>query len=186
MDKQIKRVSFKGKQYRLSGNYYRRNVWGSKGPSNLHRAIWMDAFGEIPEGCEIHHKDHDATNNSLENLEVVSISEHRRLHALEQFRNGTLKPPTARALELAAEWHKSEQGSEWHSQHAKQAWESREWAVKACEDCGKDYRTPYPNRSKYCHANCKQRAQSRRKGASVRLNRRKPIVLSGKRNPSQQ
>ena len=35
---------------------------------------------EVAEGDVVHHKDGDPKNNSLENLEIVSEREHRRLH----------------------------------------------------------------------------------------------------------
>ena len=36
--------------------------------------------GEWFEGCEIHHKDFDKTNNKAQNLVVMSRREHKQLH----------------------------------------------------------------------------------------------------------
>lgn len=47
----------------------------------LHRYIWEQANGPIPEGHEIHHKDHDPMNNVLENLECLTAQDHRDHHA---------------------------------------------------------------------------------------------------------
>lgn len=50
-----------------------------------YRKIWEENFGEIPkdeEGrtFEIHHKDGNRENNSLENLMCLSIKEHYNIH----------------------------------------------------------------------------------------------------------
>lgn len=46
-----------------------------------HRVIWESAHGPIPEGYEIHHKNGDGRDNRLENLQMLTHKEHRRLHA---------------------------------------------------------------------------------------------------------
>ena len=38
----------------------------------VHRLVWEAFVGQIPEGLQINHKDEDKTNNSLENLEIVT------------------------------------------------------------------------------------------------------------------
>ena len=41
---------------------------------------WEKAFGKIPKGMLIHHKDGDLQNDSVENLELVSRAEHLSRH----------------------------------------------------------------------------------------------------------
>ncbi len=49
--------------------------------SALYQYIWMVANGcDIPEGYDIHHKDNNPLNNSIDNLELVNHSEHRSKH----------------------------------------------------------------------------------------------------------
>ena len=181
-------ITFKGRKYRLSGSYYRRHEWSKPGPSNLHRAIWEDAYGPIPEGYEIHHVDGDVFNNRVTNLQCVHAVEHQREHALERHAAGLMAPPTDECRARAAEWHKSEDGRAWHREHAKQSWVDREWSARCCNECGREYRTAWPTRSKFCHLNCKMAALRRRRGKAVgvRPDRRKTPVLQGKRAPSQQ
>lgn len=50
----------------------------------LHRYIWEKYHGVIPDGYEIHHKDKNRHNYDPDNLELVSIVDHHRNHALEQ------------------------------------------------------------------------------------------------------
>lgn len=47
-----------------------------------HVLIWERAHGPKPQGCDIHHIDGNGKNNALENLECLTKSEHRRLHAM--------------------------------------------------------------------------------------------------------
>src|SRR3990167_280777 len=47
---------------------------------SLHRYVWTKQFGAVPINHEIHHKDGNRENNSLENLECMSSVEHREIH----------------------------------------------------------------------------------------------------------
>ena len=50
----------------------------------LHQAIWMYFNNRpIPQGHDIHHIDHDYTNNQIDNLQLLTKEEHRILHAVE-------------------------------------------------------------------------------------------------------
>ena len=46
-----------------------------------HRLVWEAAHVTIPDGYEIHHVDGNGHNNSLDNLVLLSRSEHAKLHA---------------------------------------------------------------------------------------------------------
>jgi hypothetical protein len=159
---------FNGRKYRLTGRYYRAENWGT-GPCNLHRARWEYYRGPIPAGFAVHHKDGDGTNNKLSNLELIERREHSRQHTLARIARGELKPPTALAHKRAAEWHASEEGLAWHSKNGKQAWKNRVWHKLECQECGRPYSSPYPNKSKFCHPNCKMAALRRRRRGGLRL-----------------
>ena len=49
----------------------------------LHRYVWEKFNGKIPKGFQVHHKDKNKRNWSIENLELVEISQHLRKHAVE-------------------------------------------------------------------------------------------------------
>lgn len=55
------------------GGYVREHV----------RIMEMHMERRIAPGETVHHKDHDRTNNALSNLELLTHSEHSRLHRLE-------------------------------------------------------------------------------------------------------
>lgn len=46
-----------------------------------HVAVWIRAFGPVPLGYEIHHKNGIRSDNRLENLEILTPLEHGRLHS---------------------------------------------------------------------------------------------------------
>ncbi len=49
----------------------------------LHRYVWEKHHGKIPKGYQIHHKNKDQLDYSLENLELISEKEHHKHHAVE-------------------------------------------------------------------------------------------------------
>jgi predicted DNA-binding protein YlxM (UPF0122 family) len=49
----------------------------------VHRVIWEQYFGKIPEGYEIHHKNGNKLDNRIENLELVKKGQHQKKYHLE-------------------------------------------------------------------------------------------------------
>lgn len=46
----------------------------------LHRLVWEIHNGQIPEGYQIHHIDHDKKNWQIENLMMVDRKSHWEIH----------------------------------------------------------------------------------------------------------
>ena len=46
-----------------------------------HRLVWEQHNGEIPKGYQIHHINGDKLDNRIENLEMISNSEHQKQHS---------------------------------------------------------------------------------------------------------
>ena len=65
-----------------------------------HRLLWEAAHGAIPEGHQIHHINHDRTDNRLSNLECVDPQTHKRLHVGHRWVEGVwLKTCTGCSVE---------------------------------------------------------------------------------------
>ena len=57
-----------------------------------HRVIWENANGPIPDGYDIHHKDGNPHNNSLDNLMCLSHKDHLSLHAKQRDKGAEPEP----------------------------------------------------------------------------------------------
>lgn len=55
------------------------------GPSyeSEHRLVALRAYGEIPDGYHVHHRDRNRANNAAANLEIISAAEHAKLHSAQ-------------------------------------------------------------------------------------------------------
>jgi hypothetical protein len=119
--------------------------------------MWFDAYGEIPKGMQVHHKDHNAFNNSLDNFELVDRSEHARAHAKDRLKKDPehLKKFHAKGIIAAAQWHGSPEGIEWHKAHSKRfEFGKFNFGNKNCEQCGKEFIVKQAG-ARFCHNNCK-------------------------------
>lgn len=146
---------------RTGHGYYLGNVPksdGKKHPIRAHVYVWESHNGPVPKGYSVHHIDKDTSNNTLENLTLLSYSEHSSMHALEHSAESRERLEEI-VRPKAIEWHKSDEGSEWHKQHyancAQQIWS--EPVTKTCEICGKEYTTNHASmhKSRFCSNNCK-------------------------------
>lgn len=79
-------VKYRGHKVYMDGDYpaiyLGRNV-------HLHRLVWIENHGDIPKGCVIHHKDENKLNWDIENLEMLTRSEHLKCHGSTMNRRAT-------------------------------------------------------------------------------------------------
>ena len=72
----------------FNGRKYYRNVRGywvrTTNGKALHVDVWEFHNGKVPEGYEIHHADLNKDNNTIENLQCLTHSEHIRIHRLQE------------------------------------------------------------------------------------------------------
>lgn len=159
---------FDGGLYRLwpSERYYTR------GGKKLHREAWRQAFGDIPRGCHIHHRDGDPANNRIGNLECLPASEHLSLTWRES--KGTRKKGehfTDAARAAAADWHRSPEGRLWHKRHAErsQSWTKWKREPRNCDQCGIEFEALVRKSGRsqiYCTSVCKSAAYRERRRAT--------------------
>lgn len=91
-------IVYKGRKYSKDDQgYYRDTVFRSSRhtpKTYLHRRIWIEARGPVPNGYTLMFKDGDRTNCRLENLECVSREEQQR--RVRTGENGATKTSAAR------------------------------------------------------------------------------------------
>lgn len=54
-------------------------------PIQTHKKVWILANGNPPKGFHIHHKNHNKFDNRLDNLELMTCSDHTRHHFEEYY-----------------------------------------------------------------------------------------------------
>lgn len=125
----------------------------------LHIYVWEKYNGPVPEGYDIHHIDHDPSNNKIENLVAMPQSEHHKLHMSERGHESLAYVMDTYVRPKAIEWHKSEEGRRWHrEQYANTLaprWEER--ITMICQQCRKPYEVSPLMRghSRFCSNRCK-------------------------------
>ena len=55
-------------------------IWINNKNVKLHIYIWEKVNGEKPKGIQLHHKDFNKKNYDIDNLELVTQSDHFRIH----------------------------------------------------------------------------------------------------------
>ena len=77
----------RGKGYRISKDGYKFINIARRKEIQEHRLIWIKYNGEIPKRFIIHHIDGDKLNNDIHNLQLLTNSEHIKIHDLNRERN---------------------------------------------------------------------------------------------------
>jgi len=63
-------------------------VWLDNRNQHIHRLVWIENHGFIPDGFIIHHKDENKLNWDISNLELLNRSEHIKEHKNIVHRHG--------------------------------------------------------------------------------------------------
>lgn len=167
-----KHAEFNGERFtrdERTGYYLTTN--NNKRPGRrLHRAVWEYYNGEIPKGYDVHHIDHDKTNNDIQNLTLLKRGDHVRLHSKEDTDERIeqkLENLRGNARPLAAEWHRTEDGKKWHKAHYEEMKPKLHTKItRACEFCGTEYETEAGHNNRFCSNRCKS-AWRRSVGANM-------------------
>lgn len=71
-------VEFAGRKFSIRDTGYYAATDGDR--ALMHRVVWWLAHGPIPDDWDVHHINHDRTDNRLENLQALPKADHTRLH----------------------------------------------------------------------------------------------------------
>lgn len=160
----VEHIFFNGRKYfKTSKGYWQSTDCAGK---SLHIEVWKAANGEIPKGCEIHHIDFNPSNNALENLQCLTVSEHRSLHC--KLRNQ--KPKSYDIVVACAQCGKEFMASRSDAKFCSAACHSK-WArahgkcneTRKCACCGKVFLTKPERRTQYCSKICAAIAHKKNK-----------------------
>lgn len=69
-----------------------------------HRWLWEQKHGPIPDGYEIHHRDHDPLHNDLDNFMCVTAEWHDNHHARYNEQHRWVDGVEQRLCQRCAEW----------------------------------------------------------------------------------
>jgi hypothetical protein len=146
------------KQEYAGQTYYRCGHYFQHRGVRLHRKVWEDANGEIPEGFHVHHVDGDTSNNRLDNLKLVPGPKHSSLHNSAP----ELLPRQRRQIEKirpkASAWHRSPEGRAWHGEQSSRTWKTKKAIQYKCSYCGCIFDSRYsysPSSNRFCCNNHK-------------------------------
>ena len=150
--------------------YYLSNSKINGSRKRLHVYVWEKHNGAIPKGAQVHHKDGNKASTDINNLELLTASEHMRKHWREKTEEqiaGYKERMVENCTKRAVAWHKTEEGKKWHSEHGKRVAENVAERVYKCEYCGKEFKTKPFGKVRYCSNNC--RAAARRKSGADQI-----------------
>lgn len=82
----------------------------------LHNHVWEKHNGKMPKGYEIHHIDNNKLNNNIDNLMLVTPSEHAKIHVKE--RNGSPTNKKVICLETGEIFPSIKKLADKHNQHS--------------------------------------------------------------------
>lgn len=122
----------------------------------MHRYVWQFYHGDIPDGCDVHHINHDKADNRIENLMLMDEGAHSSMH-LKEYHAGH-KKETMEHLNsirnMTKEWHASKEGREWHKKHYDKTEDKLHVSKEfVCTNCGKRF-IGQNSGCAYCSAAC--------------------------------
>ena len=153
---------FNNETYTLLSGYFAKTS-----RALIHRVIWIYCKGDIPKGYHIHHIDGNKANNQIENLQLISPSEHQSLHHIiskqkkysckfcgKKFLSSAPSRPTFCSAKCYYSWQKETQAE-----------------IKKCPICGKEFTAyKYYPKKQCCSKSCSNRlAWQKRKANQAHL-----------------
>ncbi|MGP3752194.1 HNH endonuclease [Streptomyces sp. IBSNAI001] len=119
-------VTYDGVQWHPRGDGYYQN----KHRGLLHRYMYSQEVGEIPNGMHVHHRNHDKQDNRADNFVLLNPGEHWAEHG-------------------------DERGEDWHAKGGRAAWERAQYRRYTCVRCSAEFESRGTTNARYCSAACR-------------------------------
>ena len=122
----------------------------------LHRDIWEYFNGKIQNGYVVHHIDGNPSNNDISNLQIMTQSEHIRLHQKtgKYFCKYCGREFVSNNLGIKCCFCSNECKSKYDYENSRE--------IRVCEECGKKFIAYKYGKTKNCSKECANRARSRK------------------------
>ena len=121
----------------------------------MHRAVWEYYHGEIPDGYVVHHVDFNSKNNNLNNLVLMTYSDHSAIHGSS---NAACKKKKKFVCAFCGkEFEAINSGNNQFcsvSCLGKYRYRNKDKEKRACVICGKVFETSKYRKSKTCSHHC--------------------------------
>ena len=119
---------------------------------SLHRFIWIYFNGEIPEGYDVHHRDFNHDNNDIENLELVTKDEHKKIHLARKVDCRPAKKTKFICVVCGSEFEAVNRGN--NSYCSEECKKKSKLETRTCEICGNAFSAPIGSSQKFCSESC--------------------------------
>jgi len=124
-----------------------------------HVWVWKYHHNLVPKGWHVHHRDGNKSNNHIENLTIMSVSDHVKHHFSEdENRKIKAREWCEKIRPQTKAWHASPEGKAWHKLHAiKSNFGYGEFIKYNCQQCSQEYQSRLKGEgtTKFCSNNCK-------------------------------
>ena len=143
-----KHQRFNGVVYTRDSKKHYRVSW------HIQREVWNYYYGEIPPKHEIHHRDLNSDNNIIENLQLLTKSEHQQLHTPKGFQAVEFKEPRSRiCLACGKEFQTTNVRRRYCSEECYKI-KCRKYETRVCAYCGKEFDVRADLKNKCCSSGC--------------------------------
>ncbi|MBR1645714.1 MAG: HNH endonuclease [Selenomonadaceae bacterium] len=127
---------------------------------SLHRFVWQYFNGEIPEDCDIHHRDFNHDNNDIANLELVTKDEHKRIHAAVKKQKSPPKKSVFVCVVCGKNFQAVNRGN--NSYCSEECRHRSKLETRICEICGKEFSALINGDQRFCSETCYYQYRRRR------------------------
>jgi len=125
-----------------------------KNTQAIHQRVWRYNYGEVPKGYEIHHIDHDKTNNDISNLQLMTRGEHQAHHNPKGSTRKKLQTFVCEVCGKEYQAYKCGSNRFCSSLCRSRYRQQNETFSKTCPQCGKKFETYRSNNATYCSHAC--------------------------------
>lgn len=138
---------------------------------SLSRVVWTYFNGEIPEGYEIHHVDENKSNDDITNLQMMTKSEHWKIHGKNFGKVKTKKTAKFICIACGKEYESTNTGNNRYcSKKCRESYRRNMYqATFTCIFCGKEFSAYKYSKSrvrKFCSQKCAHEYAKTRKSSN--------------------